>query len=96
MRVFSITGKVFKYPGAGGSHFITVGAKESKILKESKIGARVSWSFVKVRATIGKTSWNTGLFPTKEGPYLLAIKATVRKAEGIDEGDFVKAECILL
>jgi hypothetical protein len=47
---------------------------------------------VKVKAQIGKTAWETTLFPTKDGRYLIAIKASVRKAEGTVEDDKVRVE----
>lgn len=44
----------------------------------------------KVTATIGETIWKTSVFPQKrDGGWLLPIKASVRKAEGIGEGDLV-------
>lgn len=55
------------------------------------------WGYVKVRATIGETSWQTGLWPqAKEGVYLLVIKADVRRKEDIREGDTVKGTITLL
>ncbi len=46
---------------------------------------------VKVRVTIGKTSWETSVFPSKEtGGYILPVKAAVRNAEGLVEGDVVE------
>jgi hypothetical protein len=37
---------------------------------------------------IGKTTWTTSLFP-KDGLYLVPIRASVRKAENLEEGDEV-------
>ncbi len=66
---------------------------------EKKISAQIKWmedlkkvglGFVCVKAKVGKTTWSTTLFPTKEGLYLIAIKAGVRKKEGLQAGDVVK------
>ena len=46
------------------------------------------WGMIPVDARIGKTAWTTSLFP-KDGQYILPIKAAVRKAEHINEGDTV-------
>jgi hypothetical protein len=51
---------------------------------------------IKVRAKIGKSVWDTSLFPSKEGPYLLAIKKSVRFDEGIEAGDVVKISCVFI
>lgn len=42
---------------------------------------------LKVTATIGDSTWRTSVFPSREDGWMLPIKAAVRKAEGIGEGD---------
>ena len=44
---------------------------------------------IPVEVQIGKTIWATSLFP-KEGRYLVPIKASVRTAEQLEEGDEVR------
>jgi hypothetical protein len=44
---------------------------------------------LKVTARIGETSWQTSVFPSREAGWMLPVKAAVRKAEGIVEGDEV-------
>jgi len=46
------------------------------------------WGVIPVQVRIGKTEWQTSLFP-KDGRYLVPIKASVRKAETLEEGDEV-------
>jgi hypothetical protein len=87
-QTFTIQGKVWRYPGPAGWMFIYVDDSQSRMVRESK-QKRVGFGFVPVQACIGKTCWKTTLFPTKEGPYLLSIKAAVRAKEGIFEGDEV-------
>jgi hypothetical protein len=43
---------------------------------------------IPVHVRIGKTEWQTSLFP-KDGLYLVPIKASVRAAENLEEGDGV-------
>ena len=38
---------------------------------------------VRVRATIGATSWRTSIFPGASGAYALPLKRSVREAEGV-------------
>jgi hypothetical protein len=46
-----------------------------------------------VRARIGESRWETSVFADKaSGCYLLPVKATVRKAEGISTGDKIGVE----
>lgn len=63
-------------------------------LHEKKRG----WGAVRVVATIGHTTWQTSIFPDKKsGCYLLPVRASVRKAEGISAGDTVNLKlCITI
>ena len=54
------------------------------------MGRTGGFGSVKVRATIGDTTWETSLFPYKEvAGFALPVKAAVRKAEGLAVGDEV-------
>jgi hypothetical protein len=102
MKTFTISGKVWRWKSPNGSteggwYFVYVPKKLSQQIKDSaRNKKKVGFQFIRVKATIGKTSWNTSLFPTKDGPYLIAIKADVRKKESIGEGDSIKVECTLV
>jgi len=43
---------------------------------------------IPVTVQIGKTTWTTSLFP-KDGSYIVPVKAAVRDAEKLAEGDIV-------
>lgn len=95
---FVIEGKVERYPGPGGWYFVEASKEVSDRLRKLSISEvnKVGWGYIKIRATIGKTSWDTTLFPQKDGkPYLIAIKSSVRMKEGIADGDMVHIECKL-
>jgi hypothetical protein len=48
---------------------------------------------VRVTARIGATLWTTSLFPDKRsGSYLLPVKAAVRRAENLHDGDMVSVD----
>jgi hypothetical protein len=54
------------------------------------LDGRRGFGSARVEASIGGTIWKTSVFPHKEsGGWLLPVKAAVRKAEGITEGDDV-------
>lgn len=90
-----VKGPIWKYPGPGGWYFVSVGEEVSKRLKSEKRINRTGYGYVPVTATLGSTVWETTLFPSKDGPYLLAIKANVRAKERIGVGDEVEAECVV-
>ncbi|MDF2379620.1 MAG: DUF1905 domain-containing protein [Candidatus Gracilibacteria bacterium] len=74
--------------------FITLPLDLSKEIK-GFVEPRVGFGSVYVHATIGKTTWKTSIFPSKEGTYSLPIKAEVRKKEQLQDGDTVKVEITL-
>ncbi len=89
---------------SGGTwHFMTItgDAGEAIAVHEAmrrlEFGKGRGFGSVKVRATIGATSWNTSVFPSKEsGGYLLPVKLAVRRAEDLAEGDVAQVELELL
>lgn len=77
-------------------HFITIGGEVGDAIKATSIMRRLEggrargFGSIKVTATIGSTTWATSIFPAKDvGGWLLPVKASVRKAEGIGAGDLV-------
>lgn len=71
-----------------GWHFITVPKKESAVIKENFGKHARGWGSLKIRATLGKTSWDSSIFPDrKSGTYLLPLKKEIRKKEGVEAGD---------
>lgn len=60
----------------------------TKISKAVKV--KGGFGSVRVRVTVGRSKWDTSVFPdSKAGTYILFIKAPVRRAEGIEDGDQV-------
>lgn len=46
---------------------------------------------VKVMVTLGGSRWSTSIFPeSADGPFVLPIKGSVRRAEGVELGDRVR------
>jgi Domain of unknown function (DUF1905) len=74
-------------------HFLTIGGQTADdihataLMRRMEGGPKRGWGSLKVRATIGDTSWDTSMFPDKERGWLLPVKAAVRKAEGLVVGD---------
>jgi hypothetical protein len=81
MRTFLLRGVVWKYPGPGGWHFVSLPKSRSAALKQMPGLNRVGWGNIPVRAKIGTSEWRTALFLTKDGRYLLACDLGVMKPE---------------
>jgi Domain of unknown function (DUF1905) len=85
--VYQFAAKLWRYDGPGGWHFITLPKPLSAEIRVLAFSSRSSWGSVRVSARIGKTSWETSIFPdTKAGTYLLPVKAGVRKQENLVNG----------
>ena len=71
----------------GAWHFLTVPPEESEALRLFSPEAGRGFGSVRVRATIGGSTWKTSVFPSKErGGYILPVKKAVRSAEGLNVG----------
>jgi hypothetical protein len=92
-NLFKTRGKVWLYDGGasrGCWHFVSLPKKLSAELKARYAIRRRGFGSLKVLATVGKTSWTTSIFPeSKEGAFILPLKADVREKEKINEGDAI-------
>jgi hypothetical protein len=82
------TGKIWFWRGPAPFYFVSIPAKQSEDLKVISGIVTYGWGMIPVHVRIGKTYWETSLFP-KDGVYIVPIKASVRKAEDLEEGDEV-------
>ncbi len=95
-RSYTFTSKVWLYPGMAGWHFVGVPKAESTTIKGG-VKVKAGFGSIPVEVQVGAQVWNTSIFPDKKsGQYLLPLKASVRKKEGIEAGDEVKIRLKLL
>lgn len=85
---FEFNGKIWFWRGPAPFFFVTMPEEQSHDLKAISGAVTYGWGVIPVRVQIGNTEWKTSLFP-KDGLYLVPIKASVRKAENLKEGDEV-------
>lgn len=82
------SGEIWYWKGPAPWYFVTVPAEESDDLREISGFVTYGWGMIPAAVRIGKTTWQTALWP-KDGRYIVPIKARVRKAENLEEGDEV-------
>ena len=82
------SGKIWFWKGPAPWFFVTVPPEQSRDLRAISSLVTYGWGVIPVTVRIGKSEWKTSLFP-KDDLYLVPIKASVRKAENLDEGDTV-------
>jgi hypothetical protein len=81
-------GPIWVWKGPAPWYFVSIPAEQSRELKAISGFVTYGWGVIPVQVCIGKTTWKTSLFP-KDDLYLVPIKASVRKAEQLKDGDSV-------
>lgn len=82
------TGKLWFWKGPAPWYFVTVPAEQCRDLKAIAGVVTYGWGMIPVQVRVGTVEWSTSLWP-KDGRYIVPIKASVRKAEKLEEGDAV-------
>ncbi len=90
LMTIEFNGEIWFWKGPAPHHFVSVPAKLCRDLKAISGVVTYGWGMIPVQVRIGKSEWRTSLFP-KDGRYIVPIKASVRKAENLEEGDQVAA-----
>lgn len=69
-------------------HFVGVTKVIGHEIREKFSKGRRGFGSIPVTVTVGETTWRTSIFPDKySGSYILPLKASVRKKEGIEAGE---------
>ncbi|WP_407318751.1 DUF1905 domain-containing protein [Isoptericola halotolerans] len=70
--------------------FVTLPPEESDVLADIPLPPR-GFGSVRVRVTVGATTWQTSVFPSKEHEaFILPMKKTVRRAENLGPDTLVE------
>ncbi|KGN29771.1 hypothetical protein N802_11350 [Knoellia sinensis KCTC 19936] len=86
---FRFTAPLWQWDAKDGWFFVTLPNDAADQIAELP-GSGRGFGSVRVRVTVGDTSWSTSVFPdTSQGSYVLPMKKAVRSAEGLAEGDDV-------
>ena len=83
---------IWCYQGANPWYFVTVSQQYGEELRMLSGGERRGFGAIRVSVRIGQTAWQTSIFPNKQGSYDLPVKASVRKAEKLRDGDLVTVQ----
>ena len=68
--------------------FVSLPADASEEIRDLTGGPRRAFGSLRVRATVGASTWTTSIFPdSTRGSYVLPIKRAIRTAESLDIGD---------
>lgn len=88
---YAFTSRVWLYSGKAAWHFITIPKDVSLDIKKQFGDIKRGWGSLPVTVTIGSATWKTSIFPdTKEGAYVLPLKAEIRKKEHLVKGQTIQ------
>jgi hypothetical protein len=90
----TFSGELWYWRGPAPFHFIAVPEDPSAVLRAMSADVSYGWGMIPVRVRIGKSVWETALFP-KDGRYVVPVKDAVRKAEGLVLGDTVAVQLVI-
>ena len=88
MMNLEFNGKLWYWRGPAPWYFVTVPEEQCHDLKAILKLVTYGWGMIPVTVQIGKTEWQTSMFP-KDDHYIVPVKASIRKAEALEEGDKV-------
>ncbi len=94
MRI-EFTGDIWFWRGPAPWYFVTIPTKQCRDLGDISGSVTYGWGMIPATVRIGRSEWETALWP-KDGRYIVPIKASIRQAEEIDEGDRVTVRLIVL
>jgi hypothetical protein len=91
--MYEFDAKVWVYPGEAAWYFVTLPKDVAREIDFEHGHHKAGFGSLRVQVIIGQTTWQTSIFTdTKSSSYMLPLKATVRKAEGIEAGSKVSVK----
>jgi len=86
-KTFTFSEQIFIYPGKAAWHFVTVPTKIASEIDYYFEHAKRGWGSLRVSVLVGRTTWETSIFPNKKTKtYLLPLKSAVRTTENLVAG----------
>lgn len=96
--VYRTSARLWRWHGGNASwYFLTLPGEVADEIRAVDAGPRrLGFGSLRVTARIGATSWQTSIFPSRQhDSYLLPVKAAVRKAERLVEGQSVPFQLVV-
>jgi hypothetical protein len=80
------SGELWYWRGPPPWYFIPVPEAECGMLHDVSEFVSLAWGMIPVTVRLGSSEYDTILFQ-KDGRYLVPVKAAIRRAQDLDEGD---------
>lgn len=89
LLVFEFSDTIWFWKGPAPHYFVTVPEHEAAQIKAIEKLVTYGWGMIPATVRVGETEFETALWP-KDGAYIVPLRAAVRRAEGLGEGDRVR------
>lgn len=87
---YEFAADLWLHEGDAAWYFLTLPGDVSDDIEARTAGNQRGFGSVRVRVTVGTTTWATSVFPdTRREAYVLPVKKAVRMAEDLDDGSTV-------
>ncbi|MDQ2847183.1 MAG: DUF1905 domain-containing protein [Actinomycetota bacterium] len=90
----SFTAVLWYWRGPAPFYFLTVPPRLCRELAAIAPAVTYGWGMIPAIVRVGDSEWTTSLFP-KDGGYVIPVKADVRHAEQLEDGEDVTAQLIV-
>jgi hypothetical protein len=90
---FTFSAEIWLWDFESGTAWVFVSLPEdvSSEIRSVARAPKPGFGSIRVDVRIGNSAWKTSIFPdSKVGRYILPLKKSVRRAEGVDVGDMVE------
>lgn len=98
-ELHALSPPLWRWTGGNGAdwYFVTIDGAAGEALSATALmrrleTGRAGWGSVKVEIKVGASRWSTSAFPSKESGWIVPVKAAVRRAERLSEGQPVMLE----
>ena len=89
------TAPLWRWDGQAAWHFVTLPPEAAEHVEDARerVGGG-GFGSVPVEVRVGGSTWRTSVFPDRSRGFLLPVKAAVRRAEDLEEGDEVTVHLV--
>jgi hypothetical protein len=91
---FEFQARIFEWRGPAPFYFVALPEDVATLVASMASQLTYGWGVIPVKATIGRTTFTTSMFP-RDGGYLLGLKAIVRSSEKLETGDHIEVRLVL-
>jgi hypothetical protein len=90
---YQFNATLWQHQGSGGWFFVSLPVQLAEEIREHLHHHEQGWGRMPAHARIGNAEWKTAVwYDTRQGTYLLPVKASIRHAESLQAGDALDVE----